>query len=98
MRCTCICIHTFLGCFTSFSPFPLHIHIRIRTKVPANTPCVRSAALSTSARKAQKSSNKKGNPVKLASKILDVAADPLDADAVYVAEAAGTVKRVRVEV
>lgn len=60
--------------------------------------CVRSAALSTSARKAQKSSNKKGNPVKLASKILDVAVDPLDGDAVYVAEAAGTVKRVSVEV
>jgi hypothetical protein len=57
-----------------------------------------SAALDETARKSRKAKNKSGNPIKLPSKILAVAADPHDAWAVYVAEAAGTVKRVVLEV
>ncbi|KAK7606373.1 WD domain-containing protein [Phyllosticta paracitricarpa] len=55
-----------------------------------------STALSESARKAEKAKNELGAPIKLPSKLLAVAADPLDDDAaaVYVAEAAGNVKRV----
>ena len=45
-------------------------------------------------RKSRKSSNKSGNPIKLPSKILAVTPDPKSSDAVYVAESAGTVKRV----
>ncbi|GME27830.1 WD repeat containing protein [Neofusicoccum parvum] len=48
-----------------------------------------SSALSESARKAEKSKNTAGDPIKLSSKLLAVAADPLDDGAVYVAEAAG---------
>ena len=48
-------------------------------------------------RKKQKSSNKAGNPIRLPSKILAVTPDPKCNDAVYVAESAGTVKRVALE-
>ncbi|KAK8158444.1 WD40-repeat-containing domain protein [Phyllosticta citribraziliensis] len=50
-----------------------------------------STALSESARKAQKAKNELGAPIKLPSKLLAVATDPLDDNksAVYVAEAAG---------
>ncbi len=48
-------------------------------------------------RKKQKSSNKSGKPIKLPSKILVVTPDPRGKDAVYVAESAGTVKRVALE-
>ncbi|KAK8160476.1 WD40-repeat-containing domain protein [Phyllosticta citrichinensis] len=50
-----------------------------------------STALSESARKAQKAKNEFGAPIKLPSKLLAIAADPLDDDegVVYVAEAAG---------
>lgn len=58
----------------------------------------RSSALNESARKASKSQNTKGNPVKLPSKILAVAADPQDEGQIYVAEAAGNVKRLNLEV
>jgi len=54
--------------------------------------------LNESARKASKSSNTKGNPVKLPSKILAVTSDPEDAGQIYIAEAAGTVKRIKLEV
>lgn len=57
-----------------------------------------SSALNESARKATKSKNTKGNPVKLQSKILAAAADPHDSAQVYVAEAAGNVKRINLEV
>ncbi|KAF2826556.1 WD domain-containing protein [Ophiobolus disseminans] len=53
-----------------------------------------TSALNETARKATKSNNTKGNPIKLASKILAVVRDPQDDDHVYVAEAAGNVKRV----
>ncbi|KAL1390001.1 WD domain-containing protein [Phyllosticta capitalensis] len=57
-----------------------------------------STALSESARKAEKAKNDFGAPIKLPSKLLAVAADPTDdAGVVYVAEAAGNVKRVVLE-
>lgn len=57
-----------------------------------------SAALSETARKTKKSKNETGNPIKLPSKILALCADPDDDGAIYAAEAAGTVKRVVLEV
>ncbi|EME85346.1 uncharacterized protein MYCFIDRAFT_42900 [Pseudocercospora fijiensis CIRAD86] len=54
-------------------------------------------ALATSERKAAKSKNKHGDPIKLPSKILYAIADPQDDNAVYVAEAAGEVKRLNLE-
>ena len=59
---------------------------------------LRRTYLTESARKASKSKNASGNPIKLASKILAVAADPENNERVYVAEAAGTVRRVVLEV
>ncbi|KAF2182713.1 WD domain-containing protein [Zopfia rhizophila CBS 207.26] len=56
-----------------------------------------TSALEESARKASKSKNTKGEPVKLISKILAVAADPENERQIYVAEAAGTVKRIVLE-
>jgi hypothetical protein len=56
------------------------------------------AALDETDRKSRKAKNKSGNPIKLPSKILAITADPHDAGAVYVAEAAGTVKRIILEV
>ena len=55
-------------------------------------------ALATSERKAAKAKNKLGNPIKLPSKILAACADPSTDEAIYVAEAAGEVKRVVLEV
>lgn len=49
-------------------------------------------------RKAAKSRNTDGNPIKLQSKILAIAADLLDCGSVYIAESAGTVKQVVLEV
>lgn len=57
-----------------------------------------STSLEESNRKAEKSSNTNGAPIKLLSKILAVAADPLSKESVYVAESAGTVRRVVLEV
>jgi hypothetical protein len=57
-----------------------------------------SSALNETARKATKSKNTKGSPIKLPSKILAVIPDPQNEDAVYVAEAAGNVKRVNLKV
>lgn len=53
-----------------------------------------SSALETSKRKEAKAANKFGRPVALPSKILALHADPRDEGAVFVAEAAGSVKRV----
>lgn len=50
------------------------------------------------ARRAAKATNKNGNPVALNSKILAIHADPHDPEAVYIAEAAGTARRVVLEV
>ena len=59
---------------------------------------VSSSALNETARKAAKSKNDRGNPFKLPSKILAVVADPQDENQIYVAEAAGKVKRINLEV
>jgi WD40 repeat protein len=56
-----------------------------------------TAALNEETRRAAKASNTKGSPIKLPSKILAVIPDPRDHDAVYVAEAAGNIKRVNVK-
>ena len=57
-----------------------------------------SDTLATNERKLAKSRNKHGNPIKLPSKILAVRSDPANRDAVLVAEAAGDVRRVTLEV
>lgn len=57
-----------------------------------------SDSLATSERKTAKAKNKHGNPIKFPSKILAVQKDPNHDDAVYIAEAAGEIKRVRLEV
>ena len=57
-----------------------------------------SDALATSERKAAKSKSKRGNPIKIPSKILAACLDPTAESTVYVAEAAGEVKRVNVQV
>ncbi|KAH3915227.1 hypothetical protein HBI56_013970 [Parastagonospora nodorum] len=54
-------------------------------------------ALNETARKATKSKNTNGSPIKLPSKILAAIPDPRDEDHIYVAEAAGNVKRINVE-
>lgn len=57
-----------------------------------------SDAIATSERKAAKAKNKRGDPIKLSSKILAVEADPSRQDVLYAAEAAGEVKRVNMDV
>jgi WD40 repeat protein len=57
-----------------------------------------SDSLATTERKAAKAKNKHGNPIRLPSKILAAIPDPQSDHAVYVAEAAGEVKRVVLEV
>ncbi|MCJ1249999.1 hypothetical protein MMC30_007225 [Trapelia coarctata] len=54
-------------------------------------------SLAESARKAKKSTNKYGSPIQLSSKVLAIAADPTNSNRVYVAEAAGTARRVVLE-
>lgn len=49
-------------------------------------------------RKAAKSKNQNGKPIKLQSKILAVAADPHSAESIYVAESSGVLRRVVLEV
>ncbi|KAF2855350.1 WD domain-containing protein [Plenodomus tracheiphilus IPT5] len=56
-----------------------------------------TSALEETARKAAKSKNSHGNPIKLPSKILAICTDPHDQDQIYVAEAAGNVKRINIE-
>jgi hypothetical protein len=55
-------------------------------------------SLQESNRKAAKSQNTNGAPIKLLSKILAIAADPSSTGSVYVAESAGTLRRVVLEV
>lgn len=57
-----------------------------------------SESLVSGQRKAAKAKNKLGRPIKLSSKLLAVTPDPFDGRAVYVAEAAGEVRRVVLEV
>ncbi|CAO2648193.1 Nn.00g074600.m01.CDS01 [Neocucurbitaria sp. VM-36] len=56
-----------------------------------------TSALEETARKAAKSNNTRGDPIKLSSKILAITADPQNEDQIYVAEAAGNVKRINLE-
>ncbi|KAL9116467.1 MAG: hypothetical protein Q9187_007008 [Circinaria calcarea] len=55
-------------------------------------------SITTARRKAAKSKNNHGNPIRLPSKILALIPDPTSPNHVYVAEAAGTVRRVSLEV
>jgi hypothetical protein len=57
-----------------------------------------STSLETTERRAGKAKNKLGKPIKFASKLLAIHNDPFDERAVYVAEAAGELKRVVLEV
>jgi len=57
-----------------------------------------SESLATSERKAAKAQNKAGNPIKLPSKLLALLLDPTDDDKIWLAEAAGEVKRVDLDV
>jgi hypothetical protein len=50
------------------------------------------------ARRAAKSENNYGNPIKLQSKILDIVLDPIFFTCVFVAESAGNVRRVNIDV
>ena len=56
------------------------------------------ASEATRARRAAKSGNKNGNPIVLQSKILSVVPDPFSSACVYIAESAGCVRKVNVEV
>ncbi|OAL55246.1 WD domain-containing protein [Pyrenochaeta sp. DS3sAY3a] len=56
-----------------------------------------TSSLEETARKAAKSKNAKGNPIRLPSKILAIIADPQDEQQIYVAEAAGSVKRINLK-
>lgn len=57
-----------------------------------------SAALATTERKSAKSKNKRGDPIQFSSKILAILNDPADEGVLFVAEAAGEVKKVIVDV
>ena len=50
------------------------------------------------ARRAAKSGNKNGNPIVLQSKILNVIPDPFSPSCIYLAESAGCVRKVNLEV
>ncbi|KAF2491572.1 WD40 repeat-like protein [Lophium mytilinum] len=56
-----------------------------------------TASIDEGTRKASKSKNKKGNPIKLTSKLLAIIPDLDNEGAVYVAEAAGVVRRIVLE-
>ncbi len=78
------------------------------SKLASSKPCVTCECLfsceypSTSQediqRRAIKSKNTSGDPIRLASKLLAVIADPAESGQIYVAESAGTVRRVVLEV
>lgn len=57
-----------------------------------------SDSIATTERKAVKSKNKFGKPIRLHSKILAAIPDPESGDAIHVAEAAGSIKCVVLEV
>ena len=57
-----------------------------------------SSSLAETSRKARKAPNTHGNPIRLPSKILAVIADPTTNGAVYLAESAGTARRVVLDV
>ena len=57
-----------------------------------------SDSIAETARKAKKSTNRHGSPIQLPSKILAIIPDPTASNRVYVAEAAGTARRVDLDV
>ena len=57
-----------------------------------------SIALAEAKRKAEKRRNTSGDPITFQSKLLAVSIDPFDENASYVAEAAGCVRRIDLEV
>ncbi|OJD18289.1 hypothetical protein AJ78_01665 [Emergomyces pasteurianus Ep9510] len=57
-----------------------------------------TTSLEETRRKAEKSGNSHGNPIKLQSKLLAIVADPYSNASVYVAESAGLVRKVLLEV
>ena len=65
--------------------------------IPQTNQC-RSHSVTETRRRALKSKNKKGNPIRLPSKVLALIADPQDAGAVYVAESGGTARRLVLDV
>lgn len=56
------------------------------------------ASEATRARRVAKSGNKNGNPIVLQSKILSAIADPFSTSCIYIAESAGCVRKVDIEV
>jgi hypothetical protein len=52
----------------------------------------------TRARRTAKSGNKNGNPIVLHSKVLKAIADPFSSRSIYVAESAGCIRKVNIEV
>ena len=71
---------------------------------PTSTPSIPqtnlcgSHSVTETRRKALKSNNKNGNPIRLPSKVLALITDPQDAGAVYVAESGGTARRLVLDV
>ena len=57
-----------------------------------------SHSLAETSRKALKSKNQLGSPIRLQSKLLAIISDPADPGAVYVAESAGSARRVVLDV
>lgn len=57
-----------------------------------------SSSLAETSRKARKAPNTHGNPIRIPSKILAVIADPTSNGALYLAESAGTARRVVLDV
>lgn len=56
------------------------------------------ASESTRARRAAKSGNNNGKPIVLQSKLLGLITDPFSSQCVYIAESAGCVRKVNIEV
>ena len=57
-----------------------------------------SDSIATTQRKALKSRNNHGNPIRVGSKILALIADPISVSHVYIAEATGVAKKIGLEV
>lgn len=57
-----------------------------------------SQSLAETSRKAAKSKNDHGAPIRLKSKILAIAIDPVRDESIYVAESAGQVRRIGLDV
>ena len=74
----------------SFTPFNTKSNYQIHSDLQS----LASHSLAETSRKARKSKNNHGSPIRLQSKILAIISDPIDTGAVYVAESAGTARRI----